>query len=185
MMNKFKCIINCWKWKNFKHWIDVLASILLEFFYLRHYLPQTNFYEKLAEKKITEEIWHTLVPVSQNILIGSVIAISILLPSTIGLMYYLLQNKDIKQQIVKDAITSFYLASLIFLISLLLAVVVMGFMPMRLELKVNPTKDWVLLTWATMHFTAFALGVFKLFRGGFYIRKIFHYSSVKRQTNFE
>jgi hypothetical protein len=159
------------RFKNWlRHWWDIVIFIFVESIYLSKWLPKTNWFEE-NDITVNEEFWKIVVPLSKDSLVASIVAISILLPSTVAILYYIPKNADTNQIYIKNAITSFSYASYIFILSLLLAIIDLAFMPMRLKLYQNITLDWVIAFYATTHYLLFLLGVFKLLRGLMYLFK--------------
>ena len=153
----------------FKHWFDIIILAIIEIIYLSAWFPHTDLYGK--DLGVDAEYWNIIVPLSKDTFLASIVALSILLPSTFAILYYILQNEDRQKDYVKDAITSFSYASYAFILSIACAVIDMAYMPMKLKLNVNITLNWVILFFAITHFIAFFLGVVKFFRGSRYLFK--------------
>lgn len=151
-------------WQKVKHWWDVVICALAIFIFLRDWWPRWD------GPCVDEEMWKILTPLAKDSLMASMAATSIFLPATIGIMAYLLrgQRRDIY---VRDSVTELFYASVCFIVSLGIAIYIFLQLPVRLQKDLYITYDWILGTSAIIHFSSLALGIFKLFRGGYYLRR--------------
>lgn len=163
--------------KSIKHWWDVIIFVIgIPALYLSSWLPATNLFEDTSVKDI--EFWKTVTSLTKDTIQAPVVATSILLPSSIGILgflYHFVRNKQRKEQNVRlqNVFISFYHATFALVISLGFAIFNMTHVLMKLELKVSIPHNWVVLTLGIIQFTFFYLGVWKMCRGAISLKGLY------------
>lgn len=163
--------------KSMKHWWDVIIFVIgIPALYLSSWLPATNLFKDTSVENI--EFWQVLTSLTKDTVQSTVVATSILFPSSIailGFLYHFVRNKQKKVQDVwlQDAFISFYHATFALVISLGFAIFNMTHVLMKLELKVSISHNWVVLTLGIIQFTFFFLGVWKMCRGAISLKGLY------------
>lgn len=152
------------RWQSVKHWIDIVIFVFIEFIYL------LTWWSEFDEKKISAELWKMVIPLAKDSISAGITATSILLPSTIAIMAYLLGKNNITIHF-KDSIYELYLATLFFIISLCVAIFNFTHFPIQLTENVHISFNWIIGILAITQFLSLALGIIKLFRGAYYLMK--------------
>lgn len=97
----------------------------------------------------------------QNALVADIVATSILFPASIAI-YFTLAKGAANQQTLRR----FYLAPSFFLVSIILGIWNVSYIPMRAHLEINLAIDNDVLVWAIAQYWFFFVGAFEMFLGG-------------------
>lgn len=157
-------------WLRIKHWIDVIIFFLIGVLYLRVWAPYLGV-QTIPQR----DLWNQVTSLTKDTIQTGIIATSILLPTSIGILgfiYTRIQTRSgTTKDLLKDVRICFLHACVAFLASLGMGVFNAVRLPFELTCYTNITRNPTVFLLVLCQFASLFLGILKMCRGAFYITK--------------